>query len=133
MPVIFIGCVKSKRRGTYQAKDLYISPLFRYSYRLAVRSGGDIFILSAKYGLVRPEAVICSYEETLVGKTSQVKQEWARKVLGQMRAERIVGSPAVWLCGKNYYENLIGYFPESKIPLKGLSMGNRLKWMKERV
>ena len=64
---VFISCVKSKRKTKAKARDMYISPLFRYSlkYALSLTSENKIYILSAKYGLLKLDEVIDPYELTL--------------------------------------------------------------------
>lgn len=64
---VFISCVKSKRKTKAKARDMYISPLFRYSlkYALSLTSENKIYILSAKYGLLKLDEVINPYELTL--------------------------------------------------------------------
>ncbi len=48
-----------------EAKDLYVSDLFRKARRYVEAKNCPWFILSAEYGLVSPEQVIAPYEKTL--------------------------------------------------------------------
>ena len=64
--VVLISCVKKKLGYAAPAKDLYISPLFRLSWKYAqTRNPNKIFILSAKYHLLDPEKVVEPYDQTL--------------------------------------------------------------------
>ena len=62
---IFISCGKKKRSHTCYAKDLYIGRFFnaqkRYALKLANNDESKIFILSAKYGLLRMRDIISPY------------------------------------------------------------------------
>ena len=82
-----VACVKTKRPVPSAAKDLYDSPLF-HGQRRAVESTCDQwFILSARHGLLYPDAVVEPYEETLVRASRRDKRAWAQRVLGQLDEE----------------------------------------------
>jgi hypothetical protein len=56
--VILISCVSKKRSLKSKARDLYISALFKKNLHYALQQKPEqIFILSAKYGLVMLERV----------------------------------------------------------------------------
>jgi hypothetical protein len=59
---IVLGCVKGKRSGRHPAADLYTSPLWQRRRAYAKMAGRPWFILSAKYGLLRPDKEINSYD-----------------------------------------------------------------------
>lgn len=81
MKIALIGCVKKKTGYPCEAKDMYISPLFRGCYRLAKRMGAEkIFILSAKYGLIEETQVIQPYNETLNDKSERERKIWAYNI-----------------------------------------------------
>lgn len=56
---------QQERHGTRPAKDLYVSQWFRRARAYVETTDSPWFILSAKYGLVAPNEVIASYEQTL--------------------------------------------------------------------
>ncbi len=64
--IILISCVSQKLDKSAKAKDLYISPLFKKKFSYAKSLNPDqIFILSAKYGLVKPDDKIAPYDVLL--------------------------------------------------------------------
>ena len=64
--IVLISCVSKKLPYKAQAKQLYISPLFKKNLAYAQQLKPDaIFILSAKYGLVDLEQVIEPYDLAL--------------------------------------------------------------------
>ena len=80
-----VSCVSKKNRGTHKAQDLYVSPLFRKAYEYAESLNPDkIFILSAKYHLLDPEAIVEDYNKTLNTFSSVERKEWTNVVLKQM-------------------------------------------------
>lgn len=67
--IVMISCCKSKLEDgrEHPAAELYTSPLFRKSleYARRITQDKDIYILSAKYGLLPLEARVRSYDVTL--------------------------------------------------------------------
>lgn len=63
--IAFISCVKKKQNKSCMAKDLYCSPLFRSAYAYAQKRADKIYILSAKYGLLKETDIIAPYNLTL--------------------------------------------------------------------
>ena len=76
--IAVVGCARRKLDGPAPADQLYIGTYFRACYRAArVIAPGRVFILSAKYGLLRPEEVIRTYDLRL-GQLSAVDAEDVR-------------------------------------------------------
>ena len=57
-----ISCSSKKRDYACRADEMYIGPFFVKLYDLAKRIGGDIYISSAKYGLITPDTIIEPYD-----------------------------------------------------------------------
>ena len=79
-----VGCVKTKLPHAAAARDLYTSPLFR-GRRAAIDPRTDTwFVLSAEYGLVKPETVIEPYDLALANMPVSARRDWSRKVVDQL-------------------------------------------------
>jgi hypothetical protein len=125
-----IACVKSKRRYPSAAKDLYISSLFCKSKLFADSLGLDVYILSAKHGLIHGNKIVAPYEETLNKKSKADIQLWADKVAAQVSA-KFGCDPLMVLAGENYL-SFASLIPNQIInPLEGLSIGKRLQWLNQ--
>ncbi len=133
--IVLISCSAKKKNYPTQAKDLYDSPLFKYSLKYAETLKPDaIRILSAKYGLLNPEEKIKPYELTLKKMKKEEKIAWAQKVLNQIKKEfDIENTEFIILAGKEYYTYLLPHFKHWKLPLKGLGIGQRIAWLKNMV
>ena len=108
--IVLVSCVSKKNRGTHKAKDLYVSPLFRKAYEYAESLNPDkIFILSAKYHLLDPEAIVEDYNKTLNTFSSVERKEWTNVVLKQMSKVGInlEQDEIIILAGKNYWQEII--------------------------
>lgn len=131
---IFLSCVKSKRDYECATKDMYISDLFKKSYRYAETLGGNIYILSAKYGLLEPNDVIAPYNQTLVTANIATRKRWAYMVCKQMERKGIdYSEQAIFLCGKHYREFVMRKFKNATAPLSCMGIGEQLKFYKERT
>lgn len=134
--IVFIGCVKTKQHKVCAAQDMYISPLFRYSlqYAKTLTTLDKIFILSAKYGVLRLGDIITPYELCLNDMTVSQRKKWADICIDQMKDQGLnFNEQAVFLCGEKYRKYIINHFPRSYIPLKNLSFGRQLKFYKEQI
>lgn len=133
--IVCISCVKSKRSSNCAAKDMYTSPLFRlrllYAQKLQPQK---IFILSAKYGLLKPDDVIAPYEKTLKTMKASERSAWAEKVLLALRQEAdLQEDKFIFLAGELYRKNLVGHIRHCEVPMDGMPLGRQLQWLKERV
>ena len=76
-----ISCVKSKANRRCEAKDMYVSPLFKYMYAYAKKRCKEVYILSAKYGLLSENTPIAPYNVTLNSMSERQKKEWAKNIM----------------------------------------------------
>ena len=76
-----ISCVKSKANKRCEAKDMYVSPLFKYMYAYAKKRCKEVYILSAKYGLLSENTPIVPYNVTLNSMSEKQKKEWAKNIM----------------------------------------------------
>lgn len=133
--IILISCVTKKLSSKAKAKDLYISPLFKLSLKYAQSLNPDkIFILSAKYRLLGLEEEIEPYNKTLNTMPSKEVKEWASKIIKQLN--KIIDldkDEIIFLAGERYRKHILPHISNYKIPLKGLSIGKQLKYLKEKI
>jgi hypothetical protein len=135
MIIVLISCVGKKKSFRCAAKDLYDSTWFRYAWSYAESLYPDkVFILSAKYGLLDPEAQIDAYQETLNTKRDKEIQLWAAGVLKTLEQKtQLKTDKFIILAGEKYRRHLIEFLPNHEIPMKGLRIGEQNAWLKKRV
>ena len=133
--IILISCASKKLAFKSKAKDLYISPLFRFSLAYAKKLKPDkIFILSAKYGLLNLNDEIATYNETLNNKPVSDIKIWADKVVTELgKMVSLKSDMFVFFAGKKYREYILPHIKYYKIPLKGLRIGEQLKFLKNKL
>lgn len=105
--IYLVSCVSKKRPSSSTAKDLYQSEWFRKARRYVESTGMPWFILSAKYGLLSPDALISPYEQTLNTMPTKRRQEWAGMVVEQIKPHISKEHSIVVLAGSRYREFLM--------------------------
>lgn len=124
---------KTKTSELIKAEDLYQGTIFKKAYAYAKDNANkeDIFILSAKYGLVTIGQKIENYDLYLGSMNTEGRKDWARNVLKRLsEVADIARDKFVILAGKKYYEYLISPLGDSvienyELPLKGMRMGEQ--------
>jgi hypothetical protein len=107
---------------------------FRDTYRYATRRFDRVFILSAKYGLLRPEDPIEDYNVSLVQADRSFRAEWRERVVAQIkRAIDLERSRIFYVCGRAYWKELIDDIPGEAV-LEGTGgIGFQRRWLKEQA
>jgi hypothetical protein len=131
--IALISCVSKKQEGQYLAKNLYISDLFKKSYRYCEKFDSR-YILSAKYGLVEENEVISNYDLTLNSMSREDNKNWAINVYLKIIA--LFGNEEIEFnihAGNNYIKNLLPLIKKHNNftivnELEGLSIGKRLSF-----
>jgi len=131
--IVLISCVSKKLTDRAKAKELYTSTLFKFNLKYAeLLAPDEIFILSAKHGLLTLNQEIEPYDETLnTMKSAEIKM-WSDQVLEQIKGVcAIDDSEFVFLAGEKYRKHLLPHINNYKIPLKGFRIGEQLKQLKK--
>lgn len=132
--LLLLGCVKSKLSGPAPAQDLYTSTLYQRRRRYAEAAGLPWFVLSARYGLVRPDEVIAPYDVHLAGQSASYRAAWGVFVVEQLRRERsdLSGLVVEVHAGDAYVAAVRGPLEQAGAvvldPVDAHSMGETLAW-----
>ncbi|MCX5847157.1 MAG: hypothetical protein NTW12_12515 [Deltaproteobacteria bacterium] len=131
--IVLISCVSQKLPHRAMARELYISTLFKLNLKYAEKLAPDeIFVLSAKHGLLALGIEIEPYEQTLNNMRSSEIRVWAARVLEQIKGVcSIDDSELIFLAGDKYRKYLLPHIKNYKVPLKGLRIGKQLQKLKE--
>ena len=149
-PVCLVGCGKSKLSHAAPARDLYTGPLFRKSLAVAEReaapTGGTVLILSAEYGAVPLDGMLDPYDLALTSLSAAERRTWGEVTAVMLRcrlgltAAQLVERRLVAYAGHAYVWALMhgiaedsGWVPRIEQPLKGLTMGRRLRFLNRRL
>mgnify|MGYP000073338736 CR=1 FL=1 len=142
--IILIGCVSSKEKSINKAKKLYKGPLFKNSLKYANSLKSDkIFIISALHYLLDLEEEIAPYNVTLsnIPKSKQKngikilstkeKEEWGKIIINQLQNKfDLKNDKFIFLAGNEYIKPIFPFLNHWEDPLKGLKIGERIKFLK---
>ena len=134
--IVLISCGKEKLGQRAEAGKMYTGDLFTRSLKYAEKklNPNKLFILSAKYGLLKLYKVIEPYDMTLNNMRVTEKRRWANKVLQQLRTQTNLNNDYfVFLAGKNYRDLLISHIVHYCVPMEGLPIGKQLAWLNRQV
>lgn len=128
-----VACSAGKLTEPARARDLYTSPLFRKASAYAAQTCDAWFILSAKHGLLRPDAILAPYDQKLGDLPALKREDWARQVRAQLardlRPYRHDQITLVALAGKDYRAALDGVLWPVEVPMRGLGIGQQLGFL----
>jgi hypothetical protein len=131
--ICLISCVSSKADSKKKASELYLSPLFKGAKEFATRNFDHWYILSAKYGLVSPDAVIEPYEKTLNKMSRKDRRNWAHNVFKKLKETTKTKDEITFIAGSRYREDLAPLLLERGnkicVPMEGLGIGKQLQWL----
>lgn len=131
-----ISCVSKKLKHKARAEDLYISPFFKLSLKYACKLKPDeIFILSAKHGLLALDDEIDPYDVTLNNMRAIQRKKWADKVKEQLKTKAdLKKDHFIILAGEKYRQYLIPYLESYEIPLREVGgIGKQLEFLKNEI
>ena len=133
--ILLISCVKEKISTKSKAKDLYTSNFFRKSLAYAQSLKPDcIYILSAKYGLLDLNTEVDTYDLTLNNFKKHELLIWSKNTLNQLRnVADLANDKFIFLAGDKYRKYLITEISKYEVPMKGLGIGNQLKFLKNSI
>ena len=114
--IVFVACSKSKLHYACEAQKIYTpSAIFKKRMTYAKNLTDKIYILSAKYGLLKPTDWVEPYNRFLGAESSLYKHSWQQKVIMQMKAEGIDFNEEVYFAtGEEYWKLLIDLFKNAK-------------------
>lgn len=130
--LVLVGCGDAKADEPRKAKNLYTSNYFGLKRRYAEEHGDEWAILSAKYGLLDPEAEIEPYDVTV---DDVDVDEWGVAVAEDLPDVR--DTDVVVLAGPDYAEEVEGtlflYGADVETPTEGKKIGERMNWLSEQL
>jgi hypothetical protein len=133
-PILLVGAGKRKAEGPVPAEDLYTGPVFRARRAHAERRGLPWFILSPRFGLLRPEEVIAPYDLPMAKQGVAYRRGWAESVVRRLVRELgpLDGCTLELHAGAAYVDPLRAPLLQRGAtvldPLAGLSQGRQLQW-----
>ena len=133
--IVVAQCTGSKRDGTHAARDLYDESTYFRKQRAYAETADKWFVQSAKYGLLKPDDPVESYDTH--AKELEDPESWAEAIADDLEGE--VDKPAVveLLGGKRYADPLTPALEARGFdvvePFRGLGIGERMAALDTKV
>ena len=126
-----VGCAAAKLSRPAPARELYTSSLFRKASAYADANSDLWFILSAKHGLVSPDAVLEPYDTKLGTKNGPPIWDWAEGVAKQLdSALNELPSPELLVLAGDQYQTFLRLRDYvATIPMRGMGIGQQLAFL----
>jgi len=130
--IVLIQCASRKTQRKARAEDLYVSDLFRSSLLYARSLCPDnIFILSAKHGVLTLDQEVEPYNITLNNMNIGEAKEWAHTTAKQLSEfADLQNDHFIILAGLRYRKFLLQYLSSYEIPMANLPIGKQLQFLK---
>lgn len=130
--IVIISCGKAKQNKPCCAKDMYIGAYHRLlqQYALSICCENDIYILSAKYGILSLSDIIEPYELRM-GQNGSIDEDAIRM---QAKQRKIENEHVIALGGKIYVNLIRTVWKDVYCPIEYLpGIGHQMKWLKEQI
>jgi|SRR5271157_1873567 len=147
--IALVACGATKLPRRAPAKDLYIGPLFRAARAYAETCCDHWYILSARHGLVDPEADLDPYDQSLPSDNDELER-WGERVCGSLLDDWGTVENVTWvlLAGERYLRavrstliqiangdrnDLMARWNRPEVPLARLGIGLQRQWLNREV
>lgn len=129
---ILVGCGVAKLPHAAPASELYTGSLARAAIGFAQASGRPWGIISARYGLLKPNKVIEPYDQRIPPRRDLAgRLRFAQQLYVQLREQGWAGELELHM-GRDYVETVAHVCATGTYsivtPLRGLTQGERLAW-----
>jgi len=133
MKIALISCTKLKQKYKCEAQEMYLpSTLYKKILKYKNNKKYDMwFILSAKYGLLKPNQIIEPYDLSLNNQKKEYLVKWANNVYQSLN-EYLIDEVDIY-AGLNYRKYLIPLLQTNNIkcnvPIQGMGIGQQFKYL----
>jgi len=88
--IFLVGCSANKLDGFHKAQELYNSTRIKFAINQSRETNSSLFILSAKYGLLKHDAMVPNYDLVMDGKRAAELVETVKKQIELCNISEIV-------------------------------------------
>ena len=105
--IFIINCSKEKVNYQVKASDMYCSERFNLSKKIVEDNNYEWYILSSKYGLLKPDTIIDPYDKNINDLTKKEKNEYITKIIKQFSDFNINNKKRIiFLCDSLYINEI---------------------------
>jgi hypothetical protein len=134
--IVLLMCGKNKLSQKVKAKDLYTSPRFQKSiqYAKTITDYSNIYVLSAKHGLLGLEQEIEPYDKSIYEMSKLEKGQWASMIFVLLnKVSNVKQDKYIFLTDNDYSENLTSFLTNVELPLKDIPQEKHINYFEEKL
>lgn len=134
--IAIISCGKNKAKIKAKARDLYLGSSFKMGLSFALKHFDDknIYILSAKHGLLKLDQEIEPYEKSLIKAGESEKKLFALKIIDQIKTTFDRDDEIYFFVSYEYIKYVLTHIEQKfLLPLKNKRQGFQRKYFKEEI
>lgn len=138
MRLALVACASARDSGPAPAEQLYSSALFRARRRHVAQRCDRWFVLTPRYGLVAPDALVEAESTRLADLPTAERAAWAEAVLADLdeHVGRLAGCvvemhAGAAFCDSGLVDGLQRRGASVVRPVAGLGQGRQLAWYRE--
>jgi len=127
--IVLLMCGKNKLSQKAKAKNLYTSPRFQKSveYAKTLTDYSNIYVLSAKYGLLELEQEIDRYDKSIYEMLDKEKIEWTNMVINSLsNVSNLKEDKYIFLTDDDYCASLLPFLVNYDLPLKNIPQNEHI-------
>lgn len=134
MKVAIIACSSTKHpKHNVEAQNLYAGWTFE-SFKKLAQKEERWYIVSAKYGLLRPNDKISVYDFMINQMTKTERILWGKKVIISLASEcDLANDTFILYCPESYHKHFASYLKNKETPVKGLGIGEQRQYLKNNL
>jgi hypothetical protein len=135
--IVLISCGAHKLSHKSIAEHLYTSERFKKSivYAKRMTTNNNVFILSAKHGLLPLDREIEPYDKTLLSMSLVEKKKWANEVIDSLKkVSDITNDEYVFLTeAKEYSEYIVPFITHYTVPMIDWPSSKISEWLDDKI
>lgn len=135
MRVGLVACAAARHEGPLPATELYDTPLFRARRAHVEVRCEEWFVLTPRYGVVEPDALVEAETRRLVDLPAEDRSAWGPAVadalaelVGPLTGVTVEIHAGEAFCASGLTERLAELGAAVQRPVKGLGQGRQLAW-----
>jgi hypothetical protein len=134
--IVLLMCGRNKLCKRAKAKDLYTSPRFQKSieYAKILTDYSNIYVLSAKHGLLGLEQKIAPYNISIYEMSLQEKKAWADMVIKSLsNISNLKEDKYIFLTDDDYNKELLPFLSNIELPLKNIPQEEHITIFNDKI
>jgi len=134
--IVLLMCGKNKLSQKAKAEVLYTSPRFQKSieYAKTLTDYSNIYVLSAKHGLLGLQQEIGPYDKSIYKMSSEEKKSWTDMVIKSLSSiSNLKEDKYIFLTDDDYNKELLPFLSNIELPLRNIPQEEHITFYSDKL